>query len=142
MPVEVRWYVQNHVLLARYYGNVTPDDIVNQYTVGFEMCESVDTVLVHLIADISEVQSFPKTVMDYKGRFGEKAKNAGWVILVGENRMIRFLSTVVTNLMKLRFSYVNTLGEALEFISARDPFLNLEEFLDMTIPYEKTDDAG
>lgn len=135
MPVDVQWYIPNHVLISRFYGDVTPQDIRKQYTLGLEMSESVNTALVHLITDVSEVQSFPKNVMDMKDSLGTKARNAGWVVLVGENKMIRFLSSVVSNLMKLRFTYVNTLEEALKYITDRDPNLDIESILDMTVPY-------
>jgi len=140
MPVEIKWYIQDHVLIARYYGHVSAEDIHKQYLEGIRMSESVDTALVHMIADIADVTSFPKNVMEFQGSFGEKAKNAGWVVLVGENKMIRFLSSIISNLMKLRFAYVNTHDEAVEFITARDPFLSLEEALDQTLPYSDIDD--
>ncbi|MDQ7026741.1 MAG: hypothetical protein Q9P44_14430 [Anaerolineae bacterium] len=90
------------------------------------MSESVDTPLVHLIADISDVESFPIRLATYKGAYGEKARNAGWVILVGDNKLVRMISAVVSNWMKLRFTYVNTLDKALEFIVARDTSISEE----------------
>ena len=123
MPVEIKWYIPEHVLYARYSGEVSIDDIRRQYEEGIDLCHSVETSLVHMIVEFDNVTSFPKSLSDYKGAFGEKARNAGWVIVVGDNRMIRFLSTVVSNLMKLRFTYVNSSDEAIEYLVARDSAL-------------------
>lgn len=127
MSVTVQWLVPDYILYACYAGELTADDIAYQYAEGLRMSESVDTPLVHLIADVSEVTSFPKSIQAYKGAYGEKARNAGWVLLVGENKIARLISTVISNLMQLRFSYVNTIDEALQFIAQRDSAIQLDE---------------
>lgn len=139
MPVEIRWYMPESVLLARYYGDITPDDIYKQYTIGIEMIEAVDTPLVHLIVDTTEVQSFPQNIMEFKSLLGDKAQNAGWVVLVGDNKLIRFLTNIISGMMKLHITYVSTVDEALKFVIDRDPDWDMEDALDMTIPYGAED---
>lgn len=133
MTVEIEWYIPEHILLARYSGDVVPNDIRYQYEEGIKLSEAADTSLVHLIATMDNVTSFPKTISEYRGTFGEKARNAGWVILVGDNKLIRFLGTIVSNLMRLRFTYVNSVDQALDYILARDPVLTE----DMIAPYRQ-----
>jgi hypothetical protein len=135
MAVTVTWYIPERILLAIYRGDVTPEDIAYQYQEGIKMCHSVETPLVHMIVDTADVKSFPKSISDYKGTFGEKARNAGWVVLVGDNKIARLLTTIVTNLMKLRFAYVTTLEEAIFYISERDKSFSYEEAISKTYPY-------
>jgi hypothetical protein len=134
MPVQITWYIPERILLAIYSGDVSREDIQHQYQEGIKLCHSVDTPLVHMIVDTAGVKSFPKTISDYKGTFGEKARNAGWVVLVGDNKIARLLCTVVTNLMKLRFAYVTTVEEAIFYISERDKSFTYEEAMSKTYP--------
>ena len=120
MPVTIDWYIENHVLLVIYSGDVTIDDIRQQYEKGIALSESVNTPMVHLIVELDNLQSFPKRIADYKSVAGEKAKNSGWVILVGENKMIRFIASIVSNVMKTRYTYVSTREDALAYIQERD----------------------
>lgn len=134
MPVQLNWYIPERVLVAQYSGDVSREDIITQYQKGIEMCDSVVSSYVHMIVDLSDVKSFPKTISDYKGTFGDKAKNAGWVVLVGDNKVVRLLSSVVTNLMKVNFAYVQSIDEAIAFISQRDNSFSYEEAMDKTYP--------
>ena len=135
MPVKITWYIPERILLAIYSDDVTREDIYYQYQEGIKLCHSVETPLVHMIVDTADVKSFPKSISDYKGTFGEKARNAGWVVLVGDNKIARLLTTIVTNLMKLRFAYVNTVEEAIFYISERDKSFTYEEAISKTYPY-------
>jgi hypothetical protein len=135
MAVKLTWYIPERILLAIYNGDVSREDIAYQYQEGIKMCHSVETPLVHMIVDTADVKSFPKSISDYKGTFGEKARNAGWVVLVGDNKIARLLTTIVTNLMKLRFAYVNTVEEAIFYISERDKSFTYEEAISKTYPY-------
>jgi hypothetical protein len=135
MAVKLTWYIPERILLAIYNGDVSREDIAYQYQEGIKMCHSVETPLVHMIVDTADVKSFPKSISDYKGTFGEKASNAGWVVLVGDNKIARLLTTIVTNLMKLRFAYVNTVEEAIFYISERDKSFSYEEAISKTYPY-------
>jgi hypothetical protein len=135
MAVTLTWYIPEQILLAVYSGDVTRDDIAYQYQEGIKMCHLVETPLVHMIVDTADVTSFPKSISDYKGTFGDKARNAGWVVLVGDNKIARLLTTIVTNLMKLRFAYVNTAEEAIFYISERDKSFSYEEAMSKTYPY-------
>jgi hypothetical protein len=134
MPVQINWYIPERVLLATYSGDVSREDILKQYQDGIKLCDSVSSPCVHMIVDLADMTSFPKTISDYKGTFGEKARNAGWVVLVGDNKIVRLLSSVVTNLMKLNFAYVRTLDEAIQFISQRDNSFSYEEAINKTYP--------
>ena len=134
MPVQINWYIPERVLVAQYSGEVSREDIIKQYREGIALCHSVNSPVVHMIVDIAEVKSFPKTISDYKGTFGDKARNAGWVVLVGENKIVRLLSSLVTNLMKLNFVYVNNHEEALKFICQRDNSFNFEDAINKTYP--------
>ena len=134
MPVQINWYIPERILLAQYSGDVSREDILTQYQEGIALCHSVSSPYVHMIVDLNGVSSFPKSISDYKGTFGEKARNAGWVVLIGDNKIIRLLSSVVTNLMKLNFAYVNSLDEAITFISQRDNSFSYEEAISKTYP--------
>lgn len=120
MPVELSWLLPDHILLAKYSGNVSPEDIHSQYETGLQMSEAHPEHLVHLIVEIAEVKSFPSQLKAYKGSYGEKSKNAGWVIIIGKNRLMHFISSVIGQLMHLSFAYMTTREEALQYILERD----------------------
>lgn len=127
MPVIVSWLLDKHIIQAEYSGDVTSTDIRYQYDTGIAMCEKSGAALVHMIADVSDVSSYPMNFVELKGSFGKKATNAGWVVLVGENKFIRFMSIVVSNVMNLRLAYVNTWDEALQYLADRDPHFTYRE---------------
>lgn len=129
MPVTIDWYIENHILLTTYAGDVTIEDIKQQYEEGIALSESVDTPLVHLIVELNDLTSFPKRIADYKSVAGEKARNSGWVVLVGDNKMIRFIASIVSQFMKTRYTYVSTREEALSYIQERDPSVPINDVI-------------
>jgi hypothetical protein len=127
MPVQIEWLIQHHVIFTQYWGDVTADDIHTQYQRGIALCESSPAEFVHMIADVRNVQSFPMNINAYKGSFGQKAANAGWVVLVGNNQFMRFITTIISNAMHLHVIYFNDMDHALQHIAQRDN----------TAPYEQ-----
>lgn len=127
MPVNVQWLLEKRVIHAQYSGDVSPEDVRYQYDTGIAMCNESDAALVHMIADVNDVTSYPMNFKELKGSFDKKAENAGWVVLVGENKFLRFISSVVGNVMNLRFAYVNTWDEALHYLADRDPHFTYDE---------------
>lgn len=77
MPANINWYWPDRVLLARFYNHVTSEDVRELYIKALEMSESVDSPLIHLIVNINDVESFPKSISTYKDMFSRKAVNSG-----------------------------------------------------------------
>jgi hypothetical protein len=120
MAMTIQWLIHEHVLFAQYRGDVTAADIREQYQRGIELCDASSAEYVHMIVDVRAVEAFPKNINTYKDSFGSKAANAGWVVIVGNNAFLRFISTIISNVMHLHIAYVNEMDAALQYIAQRD----------------------
>lgn len=113
MPVEVKWHQEGHIIYNRFYGDVSFDDLQESNRLCNQMVVDAPTK-IHMIVEITEMDSFPTQL----SQFGDVIKmlsstpNIGATMIVGANRIARFVTNVVSQLARLEFRMVDTMAEA------------------------------
>jgi hypothetical protein len=129
MPVEVRWYVENRVVLAAGHGVVTRAENDESDRQVLAML-GTGSPPVHVLMDVSLVEDFPQYTMNERmSVFQNMAQhpNLGWAALCGTvNPVVRFMSAVVTRLTGVRFRLFETFDEGLNFLKEQDKSVSWE----------------
>lgn len=124
MSYEVNWLVPDRIIEARYWGVLTVDEIRQSNTAMDALINQVATDKpVHIIADLSLVETFPVTVSAITGSRPKPPEAVEWIVLVHESRLLKFISGMVGQLMHLNNKVVATKQEALDFLAISDPTL-------------------
>lgn len=91
--------------------------------------------MVHDIIDMRFMSNYPtnlRKIISVTSIFGEP--NLGWVILIAESRIIRFLASTTIQFYGARFRAFETPEEALVFLQSRDE--TLPQLPDYVMPGE------
>ena len=127
MPCELKWYLQDRVLLQRLSGVVTLED-VKASNAQLKTFLASGVAPTHVIVDLSGVERFPTSLSTIK-EFVQPVPNQdilGWVLIFGaKNALLRFLASMVTQLAgeNVRMRMLDTLPQAIDFIRKQDETL-------------------
>ena len=79
---------------------------------------------VHLFIDVTAVGKVPTNLNQMKKSMDIlNNPNLGWAVLIGANPVARFLASVISQVMKIRFTIVSAMDEALTFMARQDTTL-------------------
>ncbi len=122
MPYQMNWFYPNRIIRTTYYGVVTSEEIRAQALAvpGF-IEQSVPPV--HFILDIDRVTRLNVTLPELRelAALTPATEDTGWVIIVGQNRTVRFFAGLGVQFSGARSRYFGTMDEALDFIARHDP---------------------
>jgi hypothetical protein len=126
MPYSVSWLVQDRVILTRFHGIVTEQDLIEWLTVQPEMVKS-GTPLVHHISYSLEIERWQLSIASLKKLVQGFKKNEdfGWHVEVTSNPMGKMFGSFATQFAGIRMKYADSLEEAVEFLKGLD--ITLEE---------------
>ncbi len=131
MPIEFSWLIPNRVILQRFYGDVTLDDIrESDRVMPTFMDEGVP--LIHTLMDATEITSHPNLKEIHSTASMKIYEGEGWRVLVGAPGIARFIGSVVFQLMGQRYRMFDTLDEGVRFICEHDDSLDMPEHLGRT----------
>ncbi len=127
MPYHINWYQQDRVIFEKFYGDVVVEDVRNLNAQSSKMFIA-GTPLIHVIVDLSEIQSFPKSMGVIKEAIRSRADpdRLGWVMIFGtKNPILKFFASVIAQVAgeRVRFRLVNSLDEAVAFLHDQDQTL-------------------
>jgi hypothetical protein len=134
MPTEVSWYQENRVILVRVWGEATSQDMqgANDQIIPLIQQGAKTTPLVHMIADVRAMTKFPMKLNEVGGaQTYLKEPGLGWVIVVGMSPMVRFIASMITQIMEARFRMFPTFAEGIAFLVSRDSAI-----MDLSEPYK------
>lgn len=120
MPIHLRWYVPNHVLLIEMSG------IVNEALYKSFMSNPLDENLppnqIHVIVDARRVETMPplKTLSQTK-----MPTNTDWVFFVNnkDEPVGRFIASLVMQILRMRFRFVTSPEDTHDILRHVDPAL-------------------
>lgn len=127
MPYEVRWYYPQRILLLRVYDTVTVEDIG---LFGVKIREFANEAIppMYTIIDALDVKQFPTNLNQLRqAATMERHPNVVWTILVSQNKLINFITSVFTQLSGVTFRAFDSMEAAVEFIALKEPSLNLHK---------------
>jgi len=119
------WLIENHIVLTTLSETLTINDIQNNDRDILTYVQGADTPrLVHLIIDVSTLDGFPTNIVQIKQSANSylSLPTMGWLAVVGvDNPIIRFLSTIVTQMTNVNLIQVESVDQGLERLLHLDP---------------------
>lgn len=112
MPIEVGWFVPDHINFIRVRGEYDDAMIIAAGQYAAQIAESSSEPYVHLLFDISGSLHYPSpsTIRHVK-----PPENTGWVIGYGATHpMQRFVANIVLNALGVELILTNTYDDALQ----------------------------
>lgn len=124
MPFHIEWYQQNRVIFEKFFGNVTLDDVRGLNAQSSKMFIA-GTPLIHVIVDLSEVESFPRSMAAIKEAIKSRTTpdRLGWVLIFGtKNPILKFFVSVIAQVAgdRVRFRLMDTFEQAENFLLEQD----------------------
>jgi len=120
MPHSMNWYVEGHIVYARFEGVVTIDEFREFMAKLFSYFDQSPALLVHVIADnrrITRSLSIREIVSVVK----KPHEKMGWYIEVNTNiNPVRFISNIASQVFRIRNRTFATLDEATAFLKNQD----------------------
>jgi hypothetical protein len=120
MTHRVSWHIDNRVILQRPSGHVTIDDLLELDGVVSKMMDESDAEYVHIICDLSEVQSLPRPHEFKLGRGDGWVRHPkrGWFATVGvQDPTIRMTTSVVLQAFNVQSKSFDTIQGAEWFLN-------------------------
>ena len=125
MPYQTGWYVENRIILTRYTGFIQVEDIRGQIDETRRLIDQ-GTPLVHSIIDLSQIDKWPplNVVNEFRSMDIESVRERmGWSIIVANNMVLKFGSSLFAPIFNLRQRIFSTVDEALTFLHENDSTL-------------------
>jgi hypothetical protein len=125
MPYQTGWSVENRLIVTRYTGIITVEDIRGQIDETHALMEQ-GTPMIHSIIDLSNIEKWPplSVVNEFRAMDIESVRERiGWSIIVANSVVLKFGSALFAPVFNLRQRIFSTLDEALDFLQEHDPIL-------------------
>jgi hypothetical protein len=119
MPYEVKWLYEKRIANPAFIGIVTLDDMKNEIA-ELAALTKTGTPPVHVIVDMSNVERILPGLKQIRQYTPPVSSEIGWIIIVGQNPLVRFLSSISVQLSRANYRFYATTGEALDFLRQRD----------------------
>ncbi len=119
MPFELSWYVPKRVILSRLIGDITEDDMHGMFDLAIAMLDEGHPP-VHLIADHTHMGKFPNNFGAMQFMVRKPHPNMGWVVVISPNRVARFLTNVLFQVMPVPTKMVDTMDTAWAYLNQID----------------------
>lgn len=125
MVADIRWLVPQHIIHGKPAGKYTIEDLklASQEITG--LLDASDKPLVHLLIDESELDGMPVSLSALSDAFTfMRHERLGWMIIYGtDDRLKKFISSMMTNIARVRHRRFTTRLEAFEFLALMDSSL-------------------
>lgn len=123
MPINHHWLLNDHILHAEYIGEVTAKELKHSAELFRAKLDTTDTLLIHLIVDVSALETYPNNLPIIVQSVGEAIghEKLGWLVPVGmDNQIVEFLVTMVSKVFRTRYRSFDTLEEAIAYLQEMD----------------------
>ena len=134
MSAKIKWYVENIVVYFKLPPTIDDTEMIDQ--LNYQLVEMIDQgeKPVHIIMDMSEYKT-QFTKLNQLGNMDSMSKllkhpSIGWSIIITDSSMLKFASSVITNLFKSQFKSCASIEEAQGILKRLDARLeNIEELI-------------
>jgi len=137
MPYQLDWIVEKRLLFGQMWDKPSPDEI-RQFSASINRSVASGQPPVHCLIDINQVTPTPFSVQQLDSFLSrESTENFGWIILVSDNLLSRFLGAAVIQLALVSMRVFKDRPSALRFLSDIDstlPDLTAVDFDRLTAP--------
>ncbi|MEO8395293.1 MAG: STAS/SEC14 domain-containing protein [Chloroflexota bacterium] len=130
MPIDISWQQPRRVIYERFHGTITLEEMTAIQQEFLKYLNEGEAP-VHAIIDLSGVRDFPKSISQIRqGLVSTGNTQLGRVVLVtGKNPMVRFISSVISQLIlkNAQYALCDSLDEATRILRDRDPSVTIEQ---------------
>jgi hypothetical protein len=125
MPYQISWYIDKRIILAEFSGDLTLQEAEAASGHVATLVAYGEAPLVHLIADASGLEKFPTQLSLLNGDASQHLRNPnlGWTIVISSSAITRFVSSIMTQVARVRFRMFASLEEGLAFLAEQDSTL-------------------
>ncbi len=123
MPVLVTWYIEHRVVYARYYGEITVEEM-KENNAQLETHLDAAEAPAYILADARDAEKFPFSMSAlWDVATGKPHPKLYWSLNVTPQRMQRFIATLLSQFNRVNSKQFATMEEALEFLQRLDKSL-------------------
>lgn len=124
MPIHNTWLVPSRISLGYFEGQITIQDIINSQEESSAMYAGHDGMTIHAIMDMRDITKYPTNLSELIHNIMlYKNQQFGWVIIITNSTIIRFLGSAIVQLSKQRFRAFTDVSECLNFLHQMDATL-------------------
>jgi len=125
MPCTVAWYPghEGRVIHQVFSGSLTVADVTSGIeAINAYISEGVPPV--HVLVDVGNLQSFPKSVTQFKQSASQfKGPGVGYIVMIGASSVMNMFAGLIAQFGGVKLRGFHSEDEALEFIAQHDPSL-------------------
>lgn len=127
MPSEIRWLIEDRVVMIRDYGVYTVDEMKRGLAVLQEYLDR-GTPPMYIIQDSRELERYPTSIQPLRSLM-KPHPHVQHIVLINNPRKptTRLITTLLVSMAGTDFTNVDHLREALETLQQLDPTLDAGE---------------
>ena len=123
MAWQIDWHVPTRIFFMKLIGDLTIDDLHRLVDEELDFIRNGDPP-VHFIVDLREMGDYPISISELRRNLAlYNEPNLGWLMTLSNDRMVQYLSRVVSTLQRNRYRHFNGPDELIEFIVRKDESL-------------------
>lgn len=123
MPYKLDWVVPGKVLFGRMWGEPQADEI-REFSLSISRTVADAQPPVHCVLDVTQISRTPFNLRELNSFLNrDHTSNFGWLVLISDNLLARFLGTAVLQLAQMRVRVFNDRPSALRFLNEIDSAL-------------------
>jgi hypothetical protein len=141
MPIQLVVYVPQQVYYLHLQGAITDAELVALDEQIVALLAQSTAPMLHLLIDQRAATQLPSIQAQSQVKMVQNPK-LGWTVLIGNNKLMQFLGTVVAGVLKTRLRYFASFVEAMTFLQQVDttlPDLNAHEYRQNIAAYQVKD---
>lgn len=125
MPYEVSWFIERRVVYSVLKGDLNLRDAEAASLMTSIYIDKSLPPSVHLIVDTTELKKFPTNLSLINVEASHHLRNPalGWTVVISSSNATRFVSTVMTQVARVRFRMFSTLDQSVNFLLKQDSSL-------------------
>lgn len=125
MPYTIEWLVEDRVLGVSIAGDITLAELQEVSPAIVRHCDN-GIAPVHTLIDLRHLGAYPRNLTELAGAFKTPpSANLNWIVLITNNQMIRFFTSVVVQLSGKHVTAFTDYPAALKFLAQRDHSLEV-----------------
>ncbi len=125
MTYEISWYIERRVVSAVLTGDLSLRDAEAASLMTSEFILKGRPPLVHLIVDTTQLGKFPTNLSLINGEASHHLRNPliGWTVVISSSNATRFVSSVMTQVARVKFRMFATWDQSIGFLLKQDSTL-------------------
>jgi len=126
MPLQIEWLVEDKVVFAQLSGHFSIDEAKTMVLTGDNMTKESEAALIHTLIDVRKLETYPKNIVQTRNLIQSTVtkKHFGWIVTYGHiDPLLRFFSSMVFNIFKVRVRSFETREDAIKFLKSVDKTL-------------------